>query len=987
LKDTLHKKYINTAFIIAIIILISINVLVIVFTYSNIRDEELSMSSMETIKTCGTLEKELNEAASNRRGYLLTRDSSFIPLFVRNNIIADSVFKNLNELVKDNEQQKILLDSLGGLIRAKNQDMSEAIELAQINKLSTKSEIEYTQLSKSYDEIIKDVISKIEEIETTQLKNRIKDADAGRKFLLTNVYIGSIATIVLLVISVILLNRRINERNKYSNELEESRNWFSTTLSSIHDAVIVTDKSGAVSFLNPTAEKILGMNLNEASGEHIESIVKFYEEETLNEFENPFTLVIKNLKSIEYPYNTVLKNTMGNYISIDMNASPIRNNELMLVGVVIIIEDSTQRRKSQKELLDSKKFIQKIADSIPNILYVYDMRYPKLTYANYKVAQMLGYSQKDIAKIGTEFFEKYIVAEDLNRLKSLYNRFANAKDDEVIEYEYRIINSKNEVRIFRSFDVVFARDENGIAVEMLGSAVDVTEKKKLEEELKKYSGHLEELVGIRTRELRTTNEILRSEINERIIAQKNIIDAEGKFRDLVENALVGIYIIQNNKYAYVNPKYREIFGYDESEILGMDAWKTIHDDYKQIVQENIDKRLSGEIKDIQYSFKAVRRDGKVIDVEVRGTKMEYKGDEALIGTLLDITERNKSEQELNEQREFLRLVIDLNPNLIFAKDWDGKFTLVNKSVADIYGTSVAELVGKSDADFNSNTEEVEHFINDDREVMKSKQMKFIPEEQVTNSGTGETRWFKTIKVPIEKNDGSLQVLGVASDITARKLADELTKKSLAQKEILLQEIHHRVKNNLQIIISLLKLQSQYIKDYHDLEIFQNSRSRVETMSLIHEKLYRSADINNIDLNSYISDIANRVVMSAEAYREIKVEVNSEDDTKLTIDTAIPCGLVINELMINILKYSKHLNGIGVIKIDIRKIDGKFVIDIFDNGTGIREMLDVSNSESLGLQLVETLLMQLDGSIEIDRTNYNHFKISFEEIVYKDRIKE
>ena len=138
----------------------------------------------------------------------------------------------------------------------------------------------------------------------------------------------------------------------------------------------------------------------------------------------------------------------------------------------------------------------------------------------------------------------------------------------------------------------------------------------------------------------------------------------------------------------------------------------------------------------------------------------------------DITERKQAKEALKEQQEFLRQIIDTNPSLIFAKDWDGKFILANKAVADIYGTAVEELVGKSDADFNSNKGEVEAFLRADREAMETLQSKYIPEEPVTNSRTGEVRWFQTIKVPLEPStDGSRRVLGVSTDTTERKEAE------------------------------------------------------------------------------------------------------------------------------------------------------------------------------------------------------------------------
>ncbi|MEO8514813.1 MAG: PAS domain S-box protein, partial [Ignavibacteria bacterium] len=537
-------------------------------------------------------------------------------------------------------------------------------------------------------------------------------------------------------------------------------------------------------------------------------------------------------------------------------------------------------------------------------------------------------------------------------------------------------------------EVVFSRNDEGIVTEILGSAFDVTARKMLEDELKKYSGHLEELVEIRTSEIKSANIKLKEEINERAKAERNIIDAEEKFRSLVENALVGIYIIQDEKFAYVNPRYEDIFGYGSGEMTGMNAWNVVWEEDKVIIRENMRKRIENEVNSIQYSFRAKRKNGSLIDVEIKGTSMIYDGKPSIIGTLQDITESLKAEELLKEQKEFLRTVIDTDPNFVFAKDWDGRFTLVNKAVADNYSSTAEELIGKTDSDFNPNIAEVEHFLADDREVIASGKVKFIPEEEVTNSGTGQTKWYQTIKVPLKAANGSTHVLGVAADITARKLAESITIKSLREKELLLKEIHHRVKNNLQIIISLLKLQSKYVYDPRDLEIFNKSRSRVETMSLIHEKLYKSKDISQIDIGNYLKDLVSHLLNAYKVNSSI-IEFNiSAENILMTIDTAIPCGLIVNELINNILKHAFPDGYKGKIELNLRRSDENVVLEVTDNGIGIPTEFDMDKSDSLGMRLIDTLVKQLDGIIEVNSLNGSNgtkVVIEFKEIKYKERI--
>lgn len=205
-------------------------------------------------------------------------------------------------------------------------------------------------------------------------------------------------------------------------------------------------------------------------------------------------------------------------------------------------------------------------------------------------------------------------------------------------------------------------------------------------------------------------------------------------------------------------------------------------------------------------------------------------------------------------------------------------------------------------------------------------------------------------------------------------------KALKEKEMLLKEIHHRVKNNLMIISSLLELQSYYIKDKTDLDFFRESRTRADSMALIHEKLYQSIDLKNIDFSDYISSLATDLL---EVYtitpEKIKLQINAPN-INLDINTAIPLGLITNELMSNSLKHAFPDNKTGVISLEIHKTDDTFTFQIKDDGVGLPSDLDYKNPDSLGLELVNTLTMQIGGELELKSENGTEFIITFKESV-------
>lgn len=213
--------------------------------------------------------------------------------------------------------------------------------------------------------------------------------------------------------------------------------------------------------------------------------------------------------------------------------------------------------------------------------------------------------------------------------------------------------------------------------------------------------------------------------------------------------------------------------------------------------------------------------------------------------------------------------------------------------------------------------------------------------------------------------------------TERKKAQEQILESLREKEVLLKEIHHRVKNNLQVIVSLLNLQSGYIKDRQALDMFKECQNRVKSMAIIHEVLYQSKDLARVNFREYVRSLAANLfrafgVNKANVGLDLRVE-----SVALEIDTAIPCGLIINELVSNALKYAFPDGRHGTVTVDIHADpDGQLILAVADDGVGLPPAIDFRNTQSLGLQLVNMLTDQLAGRIELDNSRGTQFAIAF-----------
>jgi len=219
-----------------------------------------------------------------------------------------------------------------------------------------------------------------------------------------------------------------------------------------------------------------------------------------------------------------------------------------------------------------------------------------------------------------------------------------------------------------------------------------------------------------------------------------------------------------------------------------------------------------------------------------------------------------------------------------------------------------------------------------------------------------------------------------SQIRRRRKGEDQIKASLEEKEVLLREIHHRAKNNLQIISSLLNLQSRYIKDKQVLHVFKESRDRIRSMTLVHEKLYQSRELGRIDFAEYVRSLAASLFHSYQVNSDLVTLKTNIDGAFLDIETAIPCGLIVHELVSNSLKYAFLEGRQGKVHIDLHSDkESKLTLVIGDNGVGFPKDLDFRNRKSLGLRLVCILVDQLRGSIELDRSSGTEFKITFTEL--------
>jgi PAS domain S-box-containing protein len=576
-----------------------------------------------------------------------------------------------------------------------------------------------------------------------------------------------------------------------------------------------------------------------------------------------------------------------------------------------------------------------------------------------------------------------------------------------------------------------------------------------------------------------------------------------KFRTIVERSIQGIVIIQDFRVVYSNQAFARISGYSKKELRSLtptQVEKMIHPDQRALVWGRMRDRLQGQKAASRYEFKGFRKDGTIRWLEMVANRIEHEGKPAVLGAIIDITERKIAEEKLRESEERYKRIIDLAPDGIVTSDLKGVITSCNSSFLEQTGLSKNKIVGKHfskmpglfksdisayfkviaslikgnpvrsfeakwkradgrvrwgeirvapmkngrkitgfqaitrDITDRRNTEKAQReseekfraifesfhdvYYRTDREGLVTiispsvrTQAGWDPEDVIGHPVTdfykdpSERESFKEkLKESGVINDYELKLLakngrvidvsvsskiifgkdgkptgveGVLRDITDRKQAEKQVKSSLKEKEVLLQEIHHRVKNNMQIISSLLNLQSRCIEDDKVKDMYKMSRDRIKSMALIHEKLYQSEDLAKINFAQYIRSLTIHLLHTYNASTD-RIKLNAEvADVFLDINKAIPCGLIVNELVSNSIKHAFPKDRKGKIHVELNTgNNGDVCLIVSDDGIGFSEKVDFQEPDSLGLQLVNDLIEQLGGTLKFDSSSGISYQIFF-----------
>lgn len=657
-----------------------------------------------------------------------------------------------------------------------------------------------------------------------------------------------------------------------------------------------------------------------------------------------------------------LRKKDGSYFYAEDSGVYLKDEMGRVCRMLGVIKDITESKLNQKKLEESEERFRIASEQTGQIVYDCNVETGKIELAG-AIKALTGYDPEEVLALNVSNWTKNVHPEDRGRALDIHSKARKNGSHHHEEYRFR---RKDGSYFYAEDSGVFLKNEKGKIYRLFGVIKDITERK---------------------------------------LARINLEESEERLR--VASEETGQIVFEHDFLKGTIKRtgaITELTGYSVEEFQSSnEGWiDHIHpEDRERVVEEFKKYWKDADRFRVEYRFR--RKDGSYFYLEDSGI---YRRDEKgkiikALGVMKDITTIKLATDKLRESEARYRSFIDNFKGIAFQVDMDFTPTFMHGALEEITGYREEDFLSGNIFWHQLIDPEDLPVFNANGKKLKLIQDTFIEKDYRIRKKDGELRWVREAiqNVPLGC-EGKRVLEGTIYDITEKKEVEENFAKI---QEIRKKEIHHRIKNNLQVISSLLELEAEKFEDSAVVEAFRESQNRVISMSMIHEELYKSRDMETIDFEAYLRKLTSDLLKSYKIGGETVLLKLSVEDIFLRMDTAIPLGIVVNELVSNSLKHAFSEGREGEIYIKLCQMDdygnkrinnmksninknrhserkNQYILIVSDNGLGFPENVDFRNTDSLGLQLVNALVDQLEGSIELDIDGKTEFRINFLEDV-------
>lgn len=704
-------------------------------------------------------------------------------------------------------------------------------------------------------------------------------------------------------------------------------------------------------YVSPNIKKILGYDYKELLNN------KSFLEDKLIGKNDEFVKSEKLIRGYQkkgivrnHHFSFKIANSNNEEVWLENNLVPITNSKGKIDFFINILRDITEQKESDIEIENQYINYRNLLDNSPVAYVIHD--HGVCLYANNALLKLFKLKTKSqiLGKFGLDFFDEPDRKRAIARIKELYNGDKGPKSK---FYNYNIRDYEGGIVEVEVKSVMIKFNNKDCILSLINN---LSEQRQREKE------------KMKTLVTETANRQLHKEIKERQEAEKNLTEKTAHLSAIFESSTHLIWTVNNklqvtsfNQNFFNTVKVQHGIeikpGYKIDEYLLRNRTEYVNFWYPKYAEAFKGKKLEFEKED--YYERRIYR--KIFINPIYGETGEIKEISCIAN---DITDSKIYEQKLLNQTGKLGAIFDSSHHYIWTIDREEKLTSFNKNYYDLV-TALYNTKPFLGLVLNRGV------LANDKEYTEL--LKFHYDKAFNGMATSfeiETRdkdyknvYLEIFLNPIYENDKVVEVSGIAHNITEKKHVQQRMEVSLKEKEILLREVHHRVKNNMQVISSILNLQSSYVSDEYALTLLKESQNRIKTMAYIHESLYQNKSFTSVNFSDYVYTLVNNIVQSySYSSEKVKLELNVEKIT-LTLDTSIPTGLIINELITNAIKHAFPGHRQGVITLNLRSENNFVLLELKDNGVGFAPGIDFVNSHSLGLQLVNTLIEQIEGELK------------------------